>query len=247
MSGSNAYFVDDESSALMSVSDVMAGLLFVFIITLVAFIINFQEAADRQEAINTSLTNADDVRRQMLEEIEVLLVQRGIKVEIDEEHGVLRLTEAAVTFDSAKATLDDLQLANLATIRQILEAVLPCYAASTSPGCDSAKAGRLDSVLIEGHTDNVPIGEGKDLNWELSADRAIYTYRYVIDESDVLKELRNTRGEPLFSVSGYGDRRPLAPHASPTREPQNRRIELRFIMSAPTVVEPQRELLERGA
>jgi outer membrane protein OmpA-like peptidoglycan-associated protein len=227
-----------EPSNLISVSDVMAGLLFVFMITLVAFIINFQEAIDRQEQINASLTNLDQLRSEMLEEIQMRLVQR--------------LTEDALTFESASAKLRTDQLTNLGKIRRVLEEVLPCYAAQGGAGtdglqgCAPGKSGKLDSTFIEGHTDNVPIGSNVDRNWELSAQRAIYTYRQLVERSDVLASLVNIRSEPLFSVSGYGFQRAVVAHNAPTNEPRNRRIDLRFIMTPPEPVDPQIELERRG-
>lgn len=230
----------------------MAGLLFVFMITLVAFIINFQEAIDRQEQINTSLTNLDHLRSEMLEQIQERLMQEGVRVEIDEQHGVLRLTEDALTFESASASLQIDQLANLAKIRHVLEEVLPCYAAQAGTQtellqrCAPGNAGKLDSTFIEGHTDNVPIGADVDRNWELSAQRAIYTYRQLVEGSDVLASLVNIRSEPLFSVSGYGFQRAVVTHTAPTSEPRNRRIDLRFIMTPPEPVDPRIELQSRG-
>jgi flagellar motor protein MotB len=241
-----------ESGNLISVSDVMAGLLFVFMITLVAFIINFQEAIDRQEAINNSLTNLDQLRSEMLDEIQSRLMREGVRVEIDDQHGVLRLTEDALTFESASASLRPDQLPNLEKIRVVLEEVLPCYSAQpdavipTGLDCLPTQTGKLDSTFIEGHTDNVPIGADIDRNWELSAQRAIYTYRELIERSAVLSTLVNIRAEPLFSVSGYGYQRAVIPHEFPTNEPQNRRIDLRFIMAPPVPIDLQVELQALG-
>jgi len=43
----------------------------------------------------------------------------------------------------------------------------------------------------------------------------------------------NEFGSPLFSVSGYADRRPVAPNEDEEGRRHNRRIDLRFIMSPP--------------
>lgn len=253
MNGNNgSWDTSVESGNLISVSDVMAGLLFVFMITLVAFIINFQEAIDRQEAINNSLTNLDQLRSEMLDEIQSRLIRQGVRVETDEQHGVLRLTEDAVTFESASASLRPDQLPNLEKIKRVLEEVLPCYSAQAlsdivaSLDCSPEQAGKLDSTFIEGHTDNVPIGTDTDRNWELSAQRAIYTYRELVGGSEVLSALTNTQSEPLFSVSGYGYQRAVIPHKLPTNEPRNRRIDLRFIMAPPEPVDPQARLQAQG-
>jgi flagellar motor protein MotB len=103
-------------------------------------------------------------------------------------------------------------------------------------------------VFIEGHTDNVPL-QGQLDNWDLSAQRAINTFRFFADSAPGLPELRNELGQPLFSVSGYGAGRPVVPHAVPTPEPKNRRIDLRFIMAPPREADeapPVRDIRARG-
>lgn len=262
---------DDGAGYLISVSDMMAGLLFVFLITLVAFVINFriatdeqraaQEAAETQkerailekeraEAVRDDLTNARRLREQMLEDIRRRLEERGIRVEIDNDHGVLRLSENAISFGSSQAELMAAEQVKLAEIGVVLLDVLPCYAADAGTGCDERTRGKLEAVFVEGHTDNVPLQGGRFRdNWDLSAQRAMYTYRFLAEREPDLAELRNKLGQPLFSVSGYGDGRPVIEHAEPTDEPRNRRIDLRFIMAPPPATqepEPVRTLRERG-
>jgi len=61
--------------------------------------------------------------------------------------------------------------------------------------------------------------------------------------------MENTSGQPIFSVSGYGEGRPVVghAHAEPTNDPVNRRIDIRFIMSPPSLTEAQRSIVEAGA
>ena len=262
---------DDGAGYLISVSDMMAGLLFVFLITLVAFVINFRVATDEQraaqevaeqqkeqailekeraEAVRDDLTNARRLRTQMLEDIRGRLAARGIRVEIDHDHGVLRLSENAISFESSRAELPQDEQRKLAQIGAVLMEVLPCYAANGGDGCEDRARGKLEAVFIEGHTDNVPLqgGQFQD-NWDLSAQRAMYTYRLLADREPELPELRNKLAQPLFSVSGYGEGRPVIGHDEPTNEPRNRRIDLRFIMAPPPATQepaPVRDLRERG-
>jgi flagellar motor protein MotB len=84
---------------------------------------------------------------------------------------------------------------------------------------------------------------------DLSAQRAMYTYRLLAGGEPGLPALRNGLGQPLFSVSGYGAGRPVIDHDEPTSEPRNRRIDLRFIMAPPPATrepEPIRDLREHG-
>lgn len=262
---------DDGAGYLISVSDMMAGLLFIFLITLVAFVINFRVATDQQnaaqeeaekekehailekeraEAVRDDLTNGRRLREQMLEDIRERLEARGIRVEIDNDHGVLRLSENAISFGSSQAMLKTAEQAKLGQIASVLLEVLPCYAADAGSACNERTRGKLEAVFVEGHTDNVPLQGGRFRdNWDLSAERAMYTYRFFEQHEPGLAKLRNELGQPLFSVSGYGEGRPVIEHAEPTNEPRNRRIDLRFIMTPPPAANtpaPIRDLNLRG-
>lgn len=261
MSGDDHHVLEDEGAGyLVSVSDIMAGLLFIFIITLVAFVIQFRDATDKkieeQQTLEQEvekkeqerqvlkdkvdeLTNSRAIRKQLLTSIESMLRERGVEVEVDQDLGVLRLTEQTVQFRRNMATLDAGPKKNLNVIADVLARLLPCYAAAgegATEQCDVRTAGKLEAVFIEGHTDNVPVKGVPDFNWQLSTKRAIATYQYVTEQQPVLGTLINgdaRNPQPLFSVAGYAEQRPLVRHDEPTDDARNRRIDIRFIMTPP--------------
>jgi chemotaxis protein MotB len=251
---------DEGAGYLISISDMMAGLLFIFIITLVAFIINFQDAIQKQKEVTRTqteivkrFTNLDQTRTELLELLKLRLQEQNIKVEIDTKHGVLRLTENAVQFETASASLDEQNEANLKTIGSILNAVIPCYASNppTFHDCEGfdKSNGKIDSIFVEGHTDNVPMNSYKYKdNWDLSASRAITAYRVLIPDT-VLNQIVNANFQPIFSVSGYGEGRPVEGHSYtfPKSDPTNRRIDLRFIMTPPSLTDVQKNINVEGA
>jgi chemotaxis protein MotB len=240
---------DEGAGYLVSVSDIMAGLLFVFIITLVAFVMQFQYASDKTELEQQALqivqqnlqvkiddmTNARELRKSLLSQIQGELEEQGVKVQIDLEQGILRLTEETIRFRTAKSSLDEQPKQNIKIISEVLAGLLPCYTGTPRPElkCRKVTQGKLEAVFIEGHTDNVPIKGSAYSNWELSAQRAINTYKYMRQVQPGLAELENSRDEPLFSVAGYADSRPQYSHDQPTDDARNRRIDMRFIMTPP--------------
>ncbi|RKF22286.1 hypothetical protein DBZ36_01165 [Alginatibacterium sediminis] len=280
MSDHHELLEDDGAGYLISVSDMMSGLLLIFIITLVAFIINFQDAIQRQEQITEEqkvlvqemeasienqnlvtetqkevvrkLTNTEQIRNELLGKLKQELRKVRIDVEIDTQHGVLRLTEKAVLFETAADTLQEKYQNNLRMIGLVMSDIIPCYAHSPIPttDCDDYQntKGKIDAIFVEGHTDNVPMRSSrmKD-NWELSASRAIAAYRLVVPDSELMR-LLNMSGQPIFSVSGYGEGRPVEGHnhSKPMADKVNRRIDLRFIMTPPVLTEPQKELIAKG-
>lgn len=250
---------DEGAGYLISVSDMMSGLLFIFIITLVAFIINFQDAIQKQKEVTRTqteivkrFTNLDETRSELLLLLKQKLEAENIIVEVDAEHGVLRLTENAVQFETASASLDEQNELNLKIIGKVLDAVIPCYAANppTHHDCEGFDEfqGKIDSIFVEGHTDNVPMKSYKYKdNWDLSASRAITAYRVLIPNT-VLNQIVNVNMQPIFSVSGYGEGRPVAGHSYsyPKSDPTNRRIDLRFIMTPPSLTDVQKNINAEG-
>lgn len=74
-------------------------------------------------------------------------------------------------------------------------------------------------ILIEGHTDNLPIHSKMfPSNWELSTARAVNVLRYFLEEG----ELTSKR----LSAVGYGEFRPVSPNDTPENRAINRRVEL---------------------
>ena len=78
------------------------------------------------------------------------------------------------------------------------------------------------SILVEGHTDNVPIGivlqDRFPTNWELSTARATSVVRILQDAGGLEPE--------RLSACGYSYYRPVASNDSEEGRHQNRRIEI---------------------
>ena len=231
---------EGEASYLESVGDIMSGLLFVFILTMAVFAILFQQQRDvlaetvrvQQQAV-AELTEIDKMRRRLLEDLAQSLKSRGVQIQIDLEQGVLRLPEA-ILFPSGRADLTPAGRHAVGVLAEELSRVLPCFSAAPPAGCDPVTAGKLEVVLIEGHTDNVPIRNAPfPDNWSLSAARSITTYRELMRKAPSLAELKNGKGVPIFGVSGYADQRPVADNGTDAGKRLNRRIDLRFIMTTP--------------
>jgi flagellar motor protein MotB len=282
-----------EDSYLASLSDLMVGMLFIFIILLMAFAINYRVAqndgetqrkelkeksaqlqatqqqaerekklaemdrenaltelqklhAEQQRLVNQlnqrtnelkgvtqTLTGNNERRREMLQQLAKRLQQAGVDAILDIQNGELRLPESLL-FDSGKADLRDVGVQKVGRLAEVLYPALIEFMQPTN-------GARLEAVLIEGHTDNVPIrsAQFRD-NWELSMERAVNTYRAMTAKSPQLDNLRNGNAQPLFAISGYGDTRPVALNTSDTGRAANRRIALRFLLSSPN----QREVME---
>ena len=197
----------------------MSGLLAIFILVLSYFILNFTQAT-------AQLTQNDVTRAELLRFMQEELERSGIKVEVDEQHGILRISEG-VLFDVGLA---DVKPEGQVVIKKLGEVL------QTALEADQFK-GRVETIFIEGHTDNVPIvTEIFPSNWELSTKRAINTWLTMSGANPKLTELKNDKDEIIFSVSGYAETRPIAENSNSTEEGRrkNRRIDIRFSMTPPS-------------
>lgn len=82
-----------------SVSDLMAGLLSIFILALCYFMLNFQ-------TVTNKYTGNTELRNQLLKDVGKDLQAQGLQVRIDTKQGVLRIPES-VLFESGEANIKE--------------------------------------------------------------------------------------------------------------------------------------------
>ncbi|MGE3841399.1 MAG: flagellar motor protein MotB [Vicinamibacterales bacterium] len=246
----------EEQDYLASVSDVMSGLLFVFIITVVVFALALVEQKESYGIKLDQLTGVREEQRELLVAIERLLRDRGVAVKVDAEQGVVRLGEELL-FASGRADLDERGRRTVAQLSAVFLEILPCYTSSRNEkACGNrGSKGRLDALFIEGHTDDQPLRvpvAGLGDNWDLSAARAKAIYRELVPDlqgpsPQNLDALKNSVGQPILGLSGYEARRPIDTSDTVEGRARNRRIDLRFIMTQPpgAIPAPARETSQR--
>lgn len=218
-----------------SFTDLLVGIIFIFMLLLMVFALNYKQAETaNKEAVQTIVTT-EEVRSGLLKEIATRMEEQGTKVELDLHNGIVRLPEGLL-FASGQWQLTEQGKAVIARLAKAMDAALPCAVASVRDKEERCAGMRqsalLDSVLIEGHTDNKPFVSEGMTNWELSAFRAISVYRALVEAAPDLEDaLKNRQRQPILGVSAYAERRPVDRKAL---DP-NRRIDLRFNMRAPKV------------
>ncbi len=233
-----------EDSYYVSITDMLVGLIFLFIIMLMYFATQLRE-------VTTDITSAEQTRTNVVRQVADYMFERNIDVTVDEAVGVIRFPSEALFEQGSDTPLRQGDI-TLSTLAEALAIYLPCYSFSDRPPSDGCAPAihHVDSVLIEGHTDSqslsktrTPANRGvtpiRD-NWELSTARAASVYRRIVAAKPELNELFNAPvsapvGSPiphrLFGIAGYADQRPLTEAAS---DPAlNRRVEVRFVMALP--------------
>ncbi|WP_035289932.1 OmpA family protein [Clostridium sp. KNHs214] len=127
----------------------------------------------------------------MKDKIEVLKEPKGV---------VLRLKES-VLFDIGKGEVKE----NSADVLNMISNILQKFPES--------------HVIVEGHTDNVPISTYKyPSNWELSTARAVNVLKYFVET--------NKMNPDRFTAAGYGEQKPIVPNDNDGNRAKNRRVNI---------------------
>ena len=130
------------------------------------------------------------------DKVQTVIAQRGL---------VIRLLTDRVLFDSGLADLKPAATPVLSKVGDIL------------------RQERVHQVMVEGHTDTVPIaGSVFPTNWELSTARASRVVRFLITSG-----VRSHR----LSAAGYAALHPIATNLSAGGRSRNRRVEIVLLRS----------------
>src|SRR5690606_32891699 len=109
----------EEENYFVSMTDMMVGLLFIFIILVMYYALQFREVTEE-------LTGADNTRAEILQQIQASLKSKGVDVTIATQNGILRLPDS-ILFDSGQDTLKPDGQEKVARLALALDEVLPCY------------------------------------------------------------------------------------------------------------------------
>lgn len=148
------------------------------------------------EALKRLREENERIRKELGEYIK----KEKIKVR-EEERGLVITLIDKVLFDTGKA---DIKKEAVTVLNKVAEII---------------KKYKDRGVVIEGHTDSVPISTWKfPSNWELSTRRATEVLRFFIKRHNI---------SPLrLQAAGYGEYRPIATNKTAAGRRKNRRVEI---------------------
>jgi flagellar motor protein MotB len=243
----------------VSMTDMMVGMLFIFIILLMSFAFLFRQQTDTQEGATREqqgkievakevgrkldelearisqrmgeIQEATQLRSRLLAELKIQLRREGLAVEVVESSGVLRLTEDAILFPSTETRLLGDSKTNVDKIARVLGRILPPYAACVTTQSGPSCPKKATPSLDTVFVEGHTDSTGSDeSNWTISTYRAANTYRELTTVSPSLRRMLDKAQEEIFSVAGYSSTRPVDPAPTEAAKKRNRRIDLRFVM-----------------
>ncbi len=220
---------NDDGHYYISISDLMTSLLFIFVLILAYMMLSFVE---KQEQLNDEIKKLEqniEARKDLLQILKDELIKEDINVEIDKENGNMRL-KSDLLFQSGSADISQEGKRQIGKIAKMLVLKLK----------EEKYISAIDTVFIEGHTDNVPIASNKYgrswTNKELSSQRAINTFSEMnFETNNEILSLKNIKNKSLLSYSGYAETRPLCFEDNDECRNKNRRIEFYFTVNTPEI------------
>lgn len=255
---------DEEESVFVSMTDMMVSFLFIMLLLLAFFAVNYSKSdvvplsevekleaslrdvtAQLAEANQAAISNKRDdleafnsagqkVQSQLLMLIEQKLRARYQPI-LDSENILVEVSGDALRFKGAGLFEDNSDVLTGETLNIVrnlgdltLEAIA-CFTENTVLVDRSAcnpNGVMVEAVQIEGHTDDVG---SNAYNLRLSSSRAQSAFFAMEEERPDILNFRNGNGQPVVSVAGYGEMRPVTPN-TPENRSENRRVDLRIIM-----------------
>lgn len=152
----------------------------------------------------TLRTNAEliAVRDAVQAALEEAGVPTAVSFNLDKRGLVVAIATDGVLFPSGSASISERG-------REIISVIAPIF-------------NEFDNeILVEGHTDSVPLNRAGYTNWDLSTDRALAVLKLLHDGFDVAPE--------RLAAVGYGEYRPKATNETAAGKALNRRVELVII------------------
>ncbi|MDZ7641978.1 MAG: OmpA family protein [Desulfurivibrio sp.] len=143
-----------------------------------------------------------EVREPVQEAVQELVEAGLVTVEEDEREILLRI-QNSVAFASGRAAIKD-------DFKKLLDELGEIIAETQS------------SLVVEGHTDNVPLRAGAPFasNWELSSSRAVAVVEYLATEHHIPRD--------RLAAVAHADGKPVAPNDTAEGRAANRRVEFRI-------------------
>lgn len=196
----------DENPFSLSLGDLMAGLLLIFILLLSFVMLRLENLMEERRRQIQLLDEREQIKKSLIERL--LKELADFDVEVDPDTGVIRIKEG-ILYDFGK---DELKQAGKDFLRQFIPKYVQVLLS------EPVVSEHIAQVIIEGHTDNVG---SWDHNLDLSLRRANSVAAYLYTEEfeafphgEALKK--------ILSANGRSFAQPIIPNKTEEKRAQNK-------------------------
>ena len=207
---------NEENPFALSTGDLMAGLMFIFVLLLSYMMLNVQKKADRDSEITKEYNR---IKTQLYIDLE-----KEFKDDLKVWNAVIDSAKLSIRFQEPK-TLFAFNSANLnPKFKEILDDFFPRYLSVIS---SNAYKDNIEEIRIEGHTDSTGSYEA---NMELSQDRTrtVLNHCLILVGDDELKKWTTYR----ITANGLSFSHPILNEDGTENADLSRRVEFRIRTNA---------------
>lgn len=236
----DSYLLDKEEppNYWMSYSDMMSGLLLIFVLFLSISSFQFDEQSklltEQSEKIKIQqekINNIIGVRTQLIEALKKQFKDSNLEINIDSQTGAIRFS-SGVFFDTNKYTLKP-------SGKEYLSKFIPLY---INVLLNKENSKYISEIIIEGHTDT----NGTYMyNLDLSQKRAFEVTKYIL--SDEFKEITNEEKSKLrkiITANGRSFSNPIKNKEGKVDLDKSRRVEFKFRLKDEEMIQEMNRLLK---
>lgn len=220
--------IEEGSGYWISFSDLMSGVLIIFMLLFIYKILDYQNNIESKEAMIESLSST---RMQIISMLQEEFEKENIDILIDPKTGAIRLSEA-ILFDYGKNELKE-------EGKIFLQKFIPIYVRILF-GTDDIKS-QVSQIIIEGHTDDA----GDYIyNLKLSQERALSVVEYLIGDSlnyDYKNDLQYN-----LTANGRSFSELITNEDGTVNANASRRVEIKFRLNEEETLMQIKQELEKG-
>lgn len=220
--------IEEGSGYWISFSDLMSGVLIIFMLLFIYKILDYQNNIESKEAMIESLSST---RMQIISMLQEEFEKENIDILIDPKTGAIRLSEA-ILFDYGKNELKE-------EGKIFLQKFIPIYVRILF-GTDDIKS-QVSQIIIEGHTDDA----GDYIyNLKLSQERALSVVEYLIGDSlnyDYKNDLQYN-----LTANGRSFSELITNEDGTVNADASRRVEIKFRLNEEEILMQIKQELEKG-
>jgi len=222
--------ISEDNPYGISVGDLMAGLLLIFILILSSVMLRLEGLIAKKKTQLEVISEQELLKKSIISKLMEELSE--YEVEIDPQTGVIRVKEGVLfEFGKHNVTKDG---------KEFLRKFIPKYSGILLR--DDAVRLQLAQIIIEGHTDNVGTYQ---YNLELSLRRANSVAADIFTDEFGDFPFKGVL-QQLLSANGRSFVEPRASNETPEGRAQNRRVEFKFRLKDWDLIEPLRRQFEEG-
>lgn len=228
----------EENPFSLSIGDLMAALLLLFVLILMGVLLQLQEQVEQQNVI---VDQFDNLNEQLYQD---LLLE--FEDDLDNWHATIIDTTLSIRFEEPKMLFDNGQYNLKNRFKEILDDFFPRYLSVIRM---PKYLNEISEIRIEGHTSTAGLSD-MNINYinnlRLSQDRSRKTLEYVFNNGSMDKEEKEWCVSKLTANGLSWSKLILNPETNSEDEKLSRRVEFRVKVDAEKKLRDLSKMLNKG-